>query len=124
MLLETDYITSFSNGKTYQLQTVATCKTHNVIYLIQCQKCSQQYVGESGQALHERLNSHRSDVRLKKIEKSVSAHFNSPTHTSQDMKVAVIEVLRRNNVRLRRLWESHWITTLQTIHPYGINKEL
>ena len=48
--------------ETHQLRVTATCKTTNIIYVIECQRCGKQYVGETEQALHERVNSHRSEV--------------------------------------------------------------
>lgn len=123
MLLPTDCITSPITGITHQIKVAATCKTTNVVYVIQCQRCSQQYVGETEQALHERINSHRSDVRLKKLEKPVAAHFNSLNHTMQDMRIVVVERIRKEDIRLRRLRESHWIATLNTLHPSGMNRE-
>ena len=78
-------------------------------------------MGETEQALHERINSHRSDVKLKKIEKPVAAHFNSPNHTVQDMMVMVVEQVKKKNIWMRKQRESHWIAILDTLHPSGMN---
>ena len=121
MLLRTDNIKNRHTGTTHKVRTAATCKSTNVVYVIQCNRCGQQYVGETEKALHERINSHRSDVRLKKTEKPVAAHFNSPNHTAQDMKVMVVEQIKKNDSWMRRTRESHWIATLDTLHPKGLN---
>ena len=121
MLLTSDSITSHTTGNTHQLRVTATCKTTNIIYVIQCQRCGKQYVGEMEQALHERINSHRSDVKLKRIEKPVAAHFNSTDHTFADMQIITIERARKDNPRLRRLRENHLKTILKTMQPSGMN---
>ena len=40
-------------------QSLVNCYTSNFIYLLTCSKCNQQYIGESRQQLHLRLNGHR-----------------------------------------------------------------
>ena len=51
----------------------------------------------------------------------VAAHFNSPNHTTQDMKVMIVEQVRKKDSWMRRTRESHWIAILDTIHPTGMN---
>ena len=104
------------------MRTAATCKTSNVIYLIQCKRCGQQYVGETGQALHCRLNNHRVDIVHHRIqEKPVAAHFNSGEHSVEDMTVMIIERLWKDDLVLRKIRESRWISTLDTASPKGMN---
>ena len=51
-----------STGRIHQVCATATCKTRNVIYLIECKCCRLQYVGETKNPLHIRLNGHRNDI--------------------------------------------------------------
>ena len=87
--------------------------------MIQCKVCGQQYVGETGQSLNERMNNHRADVIHKRIEKPVAAHFNSPNHSIHEMEVLIIEQIKTNDSLLRKIHESHWIPDLQTCYPTG-----
>ena len=122
IMLKTDKFTSHSTGKQYQVRAAATCKSYNVVYLIQCNRCGQQYVGETGQALHCRLNNHRADItHCRTLEKPVAAHFNSGEHSVEDMRVMVIERLRKDDPVLRKIRESRWIGTLDTSSPNGMN---
>ena len=41
------------------------CNTENLIYLIICNKYYKKYVGETKRKLKEKLNNHRSDIKLK-----------------------------------------------------------
>ena len=77
------------------------CKTRNLVYLIMCRKYSKQYVGETGNALHICFNGHRSDVKTRKMEKPVAAHFNLPGHSMGDLVIMVIEKIWRENTQLR-----------------------
>ena len=69
----------------------ATCKTSNVIYLIECKKCRKQYVGEAENALHLQMNGHRSDYYLRLLDKPVVVYFNAPDHTFHNASVMIIE---------------------------------
>ena len=51
------------------------CKTQNLVYLMWCQACGMQCVGETGNAMHTRMNSHHSDIRTKMLNKQVAPHF-------------------------------------------------
>ena len=119
-LMATDKFTSKTSGKIYNMRSSATCKTGNLIYLIQCKKCGCQYVDETEQALNERMNSHRTDIRHKKTGEPVSAHFNSRDHTMDDVQVMVIERIWRNDTVLRKIRENRWIATLDTSWPKGM----
>ena len=89
----------------------------NVVYTIQCRKCGQQYVRETGQALHCRMNNHRADIIHKKTEeKPVAAHFNTQGHSVEDMTVMVIEKLWKDDPVLRKIRENKWMRTLDTSH--------
>ncbi len=80
-----------------------------------------QYVGETVNALHIRLNGHRSDVKTKKLDKPVAAHFNLPDHSIEDLEVMGIEKIHDNDPGRRKLRESYWIFKLESLAPQGLN---
>ena len=100
-----------STGHIHQVRATATCKTRNVIYLIECKCCRLQYVGETKNPLHVRLNGHRNDIKHHNIEKPVAAHFCSPNHTLSDLTIMVLEQMRSQDDLLRKRRESFWIYT-------------
>ncbi len=55
--------------------------------MISCRKCGVQYVGETENALHIRMNGHRSDIRTMKTDKPVAAHFCQPDHSFDDLEM-------------------------------------
>ena len=120
----TDF-TSAATGKKFSARVSATCKTSNIIYLIQCRKCKMQYVGETENPLHLRMNGHRSDYYRRLPDKPVARHFfNTPGHTFEDVSVMIIEQLHSADSMRRKFRESYWIYTLRTLTPHGLNLEL
>ena len=119
-------VTSTKNKKTFPIVGgVSTCDTANVVYLISCQQCPAQYVGETSGKLRKRMNEHRcGDVLL------VDKHFRGrKDHTK---KVTVIEKLpndlkeeesREQRNEARREWKEKLGTILhKTENPHGLNE--
>ena len=72
-----------------------SCSTTNVIYLVSCAKCDQQYVGETKIKVSERLSGHRSSIK-KHANTFIAKHFNLPGHTMDDIKIQPIEHITQN----------------------------
>ena len=107
-----------------------SCSTINVIYLISCAKCDQQYVGETKRKVSERLSGHRSSIR-KHANTFIARHFNLPGHTVDDIRIQPIEHITQSpgeteqDVTIRRLdRERFWMLELGTMYPYGLNDRL
>ena len=110
-----------------------TCRSKNIIYLMECRKCQTQYVGKSETSFNIRLNNHRSNA-YKPTNDSIPAckHFHGDGHDfNRDAKFTIIEQIRDvnqkskeqiNHTILKR--ENFWITKLKTLTPYGFNQEL
>ena len=58
----TQTVTSTTTGEKITLQQRTTCRTSNFIYLIECSKCDNQYIGETRNPIHHWANQHRSDI--------------------------------------------------------------
>ena len=82
-----------------------------------------QYVGETGREDKTRLLEHCADTRFKR-DKPVSKHFNLPGHTEDNIKFIVIDRSPIFNTIMRQTLELHWIQTLQTITPHGLNAKI
>ena len=94
-----------------------------MVYLIECARCQKQYVGETENPLHLRMNSHQSDYYRKLPDKPVAVHFNIMGHTFEDLTIMVIEQLGSDPTEWRKLRESFCIHTLQSVAPQGLNLE-
>ena len=66
-----------------------------------------QYVGETENALHIRMNGHWSDINTKKLEKPVA--------------VMGIEKINEKITEQRKLSERYWIFELRMLMPKGLN---
>ena len=122
ILVTTDVFTSRTTGRQFKVKVSASCKSSNVIYLIQCKRCGHQYVGETGQPVHLRINGHRFDIMHRRTDESpVAAHFNSEAHSMEDMTVMVIDQIHSRDPTLRKIKESRWIRDLGTSYPFGMN---
>ena len=119
-LFNTTKVKSHSNSKYFRVMCNATCRTTDVIYLIQCSLCGLQYVGQTNNPLHTRFQQHMRDVKLKDLNKPVALHFNSPGHHQKHARVTALDQSTALNTRLRL--EDAWITCLGTHQPAGLNQ--
>ena len=70
----------YSGGIVRPMQDTG-CTTENVVYLISCNSCNKQYVGEAKGPLNKCMNDHRYDLRQCMFEKLPTAeHFRSANH--------------------------------------------
>ena len=56
-LLDTKLIKA-KNGDTFKMTDQFGCKSHSIVYLATCEKCKNQYVGQTGRTFHERVMEH------------------------------------------------------------------
>ena len=50
--------TFYATGETRSITSHITCKTKNVIYMVQCNRCNLQCIGENKRRLKDRFNEH------------------------------------------------------------------
>ena len=112
--------TSSTYDTDFPLKNNCNCNSKNLIYLITCNACNVQYVGETGDSLKNRLNNHRSDVKTKK-QTAIGIHFNLENHSFGDLKIMPIELMEMENIYTRRNIEYYWQLKLGTIYPHGLN---
>ncbi len=77
-----------------------------------------QYIGETENPLHVRMNDHCSDIHTKKLDEPVSAHFSQPDHSVDDLQVCGIEQIHHSGSSWRKQRESYWIFELRTLSPH------
>ena len=52
-----------------EIQQSVNCQTRNLIYLINCKKCKNQYIGESSRTLQSRFSEHLGYVKSKNLSR-------------------------------------------------------
>ena len=106
------------------------CNSQNLVYLLCCNKCNIQYVGETTTPLNERINRHRT---AKSGCEHVISHFEESCQGGA-YDIYVLEKLPGNGYvngkvcpeqRKKRLEkEDHWMKCLRTVYPYGLNERV
>jgi hypothetical protein len=109
---------SQQTNQTFYIKHNLSCNSKNVIYLITCQKCGIQYVGQTSLTLRDRFTRHRFDIRHK-ANKSVSNHFNNSDHSMDDCSITPIELVEDQEKLTKR--EHYWIQKLKSLMPGGLN---
>ena len=61
--LETGNIKVFKNGKTFHVNADMTCKSENLIYCITCAGCHENYIGQTGNSVCERVRVHKEQIK-------------------------------------------------------------
>ena len=98
-------------GKTYVIKGNLSGDSCNVIYLITCSDCREQYVGSAVNFKH-RFRICKSDINTNKDHCGTARHFNnkccSPNNKHGYLKVQIIEQVLTNNNQFgtgNLLWE-------------------
>ena len=112
-----------ATGTNYKMdiKDQVNCQTENIVYCIECQKCSVQYIGETQRSLQDRIAEHRGYIMNQHRTKATGEHFNLPGHQLSDMRVTVLEKIR-NNTLFRKQREQMWIQNFNTKYR-GLNKK-
>ena len=117
---------TFSNtGEVREIKQHINCKSTNLTYMIECQKCKKQYIGETKRTLRERFTEHRQATNNPSHANATAAvptHFNLPDHSIKDMKLIPLELQPKNNASRRKAREAYFIEKGQTLTPHGINR--
>ena len=119
--------TFFSTGETRSIKSNLTCKAKNLIYMIQCNRCNLQYIGETKRRLKDRFNEHRRTIdnpNTKSKPTTAAEHFlTAPNHTANDMQLIPIEKVFSNRDSARKAREAFLISKGRTLLPHGLTRD-
>ena len=95
-----NFIIPYYKLKNKILQTITipnvknlNCNTNNLIYLINCNKCNLQYIGQTSRKLKERFTDHFSNIKTYK-NTAISIHFNQPSHTINNFTITPLQTIK------------------------------
>ena len=110
-----------NESKIWYIRSNVNCKTTNFIYMIECniENCKQRYIGESGRSLKERLSNHIQYV--KSNTQATGEHFNSKGHNLANMKIIILEKVKKESEFYRKEREKYLIRKFNTYYK-GMNK--
>ena len=112
-------VTSTHNNKTYPTQRFTCCATRNIIYLIECTRCTKgnQYIGHTTTPLRTQLAKHISEESTIKVNVPLYKHFLQKT--GHDFKRDTMQDhYSASNYQTPLLGKRK---KLETIHPNGLN---
>jgi hypothetical protein len=115
----TNVFKDLTSSLSFPILQILTCTSCNVIYVIQCSHCSKRYVGQTSQPLWKRIAQHLSNVRNPSHSSKLSFHFRNQCGLPN---FSFFAIARHNNHATRLAKEAHWIATLKTCVPSGLNE--
>ena len=119
-------VKSTHTGRNYSTPPGGTCKHNNLVYLLTCQTCNKQYVGQTSRRLMDRLREHFYYINKSDRLQPLGRHFARADHGVLNLKVQILEHIntppklkKTETFRLKR--EFFWIHQLCTMEPFGLN---
>ena len=103
------------------ISTSGDCSSSNIIYLLGCRKCPQQYIGETERTLKERFSEHKGYVNTNNQSKATGVHFNTKGHSVADMEITVLEKIFSQDPMFRKQREKFYIQKFNTRYK-GLNR--
>ena len=95
---------------------------HYPIYILACDTCGIQYVGETMDKFNIRLNNHLLWYKTNK-NYPLTRHFCSKKHHFDNVTFQIIKVNTEWDTTARRRRENFWIHQLHTLEPNGHNEK-
>ena len=74
-------------------------------------------------SLKYRLAEHRGYVLNQHLDKAIGAHFNITGHSLSDLKIIILEQVKKKDIEYRKQRENYFIRKLNTLN-IGLNKKI
>ena len=87
---------------TWKITRKFTCDTYNCVYLIECDKCGQKCIGETGRLMKHRLSEHQGYVNNQVKSVATGEHFNLPGHSLANMTMTILEQVKKTKSCIER----------------------
>ena len=97
----------------------------NIGYMIECQKgkYKKRYVGETKRSLKYRLAENRDYVTNQHMDKTPRANLSTAGHSLSELKILVIEQVKKKDIKYRKQREMYFIQKFNTLN-IGLNKKM
>ena len=67
----------FKNGTVFRIKCSMTCTTKSIIYVITCRRCNENYIGQTGLTIRQRMTIYRQQIRNPRTRMiPLSGHIN------------------------------------------------
>lgn len=115
------WVKNRTSKQIFQVDSNTSVETANCVYMIFCNKCKRQYVGQTKNELRKRIYQHTHNI-INKIEKRrfIVRHFMS--HGLPSLRATVLQANSLWDLKDRLKAERSWIKKLGTLYPRGLNE--
>ena len=102
---------TFKCGKTFYVTTSMGCDAKNLIYVMQCTGCDEEYIGETGDSLRHRMTVHRQQIRNSNFRiLHVSNHIATCARNCETpFKLFPLYKMKEADTTIRKMKESYFI---------------
>ncbi|MEW8548313.1 MAG: GIY-YIG nuclease family protein, partial [Candidatus Thiodiazotropha sp.] len=109
LITETDF--AFQSGKTFKVKCSMSCEVKNLIYVIRCCGCQEEYIGETGDTLRHRVTVHKQQIRDPSTRMLyVSGHIdNCARNQTTKFKILPLYKMQNDNAAARKMKENFFI---------------
>ena len=97
--------------------------SESATYMLHCDKCCKIYIGETGRILRAQLSDHRGYISNQVIRATRGVHFNLPGHSLTNLKVMILEKVKKHDEMYRKQGEEYFMNKFNTYYE-DINKEV
>ena len=124
-ITETETFICNNDQRSYKINHNFECNEKCLIYLLNCNCCQKQYVGQTVDTFRKRWNNYKDNARKFNrgehcIQRHLYEHFTLPGHSSflHDVSITLIDKTDPSYPTKR---EDYWIDILKTKPPMGLN---
>ena len=112
-------------GKTFKINHKLNCNDKCLVYLLTCNVCLKQYVGQTVEEFTYRWSNYKNNGRNYEehgtcMPQHHFEHFSEEGHNSfpEDVSITLIDKTNPSNPLQR---ENYWRSTLKTMPSWGLN---
>ena len=102
----------------YAIPDVFSCDTVGAIYILDCEICGKQYVGETGTTVRSRMKHHKNATHSD-LNRPVYSHLRAHRKDFNIFSITIIDQI--TNMKERKEKEKQYIDVLKTKLPFGLN---
>ena len=121
LMASTTSFKSTATGMEFRIKGSYNCQTSNAVYLITCNLCHLQYVGQTRNTINTRFRGHANVIRRKDQAKPVGTHFSLTDHSEHNVTITVMNNNDNWRTSQRLRTEEGYIGILSTLQPGGLN---
>ena len=106
--IQTGQSITFKNGMKFNVNSNMTCKSKNLLYCMTCPTCGENYIGQTGTKLTDRVRVHKQQIRDPTLRNTpCSGHFDSCGNGH--FHIFPFFKIKEENEQLRKAKENYFI---------------